>query len=196
MTESSIKNLNLARVCYKEGKETDALAYYALVMDEEPENAQANYFCRYFDFQESIEKKEGVKDSLLFLINSLEKAIKYVADDGCSKGEKMAVVKAIVNTYTPVTDFVISSRISTSKDTIENGVLSLYWLGSYIKNNFNSDSDAMELAIIPWKEAVKLQQKFYAYKYEGYKAENYVAEIQKVDPSFTIPKKAGCVSKG
>ena len=50
------------------------------------------------------------------------------------------------------------------------------------------------LAVSAWKEGVSLQQKWYAYKYEGKSAEEYAAKIQKVEPEYVMPKKAGCIS--
>lgn len=196
MTTLEKEKLALARECFRKGDDSEGIGYYAVVHAENPENAEANYFCGYADYVSSVSKKSGVKDAVVSLMNSLENAIKYVAESEGTKSEKLAVVRAIVDTYTPITNYITSARISTTKDTIEYGVLSLYWLGMYIENNFDSDSEAMKLAIIPWKEGVLLQQKFYAYKYEGVKAEDYVAKIQKVDPTYTIPKKAGCISIG
>ena len=150
----------------------------------------------YMDYMDSIQDASKRKMAVLKLINSLECAVKYVAEADCSKKEKLAVIKEIVDLYTPVPNYAITMRISPIGETIEAVVLSLYWLGSYIKNDFHSDPEAMALAIVPWKEGVKLQQKWYSYKYEGKKAEDYVAEIQKIDPAYTMPKKAGCISLG
>ena len=199
MTETERNELNLARACYKAENDEEGALHYSAVLSENPDNPEAYYFCRYQDYLESIVKKEvkEILSAITAMQVALDKAVGYVAAaEECSKSEKLSIVQAIVRTYTPVVDYVIETRISTSRDTIEGGVLFLYYLGNYIKKHFNSNPDAMKLAIIPWKEGVKLQQKFYAYKYEGYKAEDYVKEIRKVDPSYTIPKKAGCVSIG
>lgn len=53
----------------------------------------------------------------------------------------------------------------------------------------------MNLAVKAWKEYVSLAQKWYAYAPKG-DAEIYAAKIQKVEPSYEMPKKAGCVSFG
>lgn len=195
MTEIERENLTLAREYFRKGEDSEGIGYYAVVLAENPKNAEAIYFTNYAELVHSVTDRKGIEDAYIAVINSLEQAIKYVANSAISMAEKLAIVKAIVETHTPIVPIVISSRSMASKDAIENGVLSLYWLGSYIKNDFNSDPAAMKLAIVPWKEAVKQHQKFYSYKYEGYKAEDYVAEIQKVDPAYTIPKKAGCISK-
>lgn len=191
------EKLNEARARLCNGEVTgETVGCYAVVAAENPENPEAKFFMCYMDYMDSIEDASKRKMAVLNLMNSLENAVKYVAEADCTKEEKLAVIKGIVDLYTPVPDHTITMRISPIGETIEAAVLSLYWLGSYIKNDFNADPEAMKLAIIPWKEGVKLQQKWYAYKYEGYKAEDYVTEIQKVDPAYTMPQKAGCISKG
>ncbi len=200
MTEMEREKLNEARAYLSNGEEAEAMGCYAVVAAENPENPEAKFFTHYTDYVDYISDQQSDRSKLklisINLINSLENAVKYVSEADCSKKEKLTVISQIVENYTSLPGFFIDCRISPIGETIESGVLSLYWLGSYIKNDFNEDPEAMKLAIIPWKEAVKQQQKWYAYKYEGYKAEDYVAQIQKVDPAYTMPQKAGCISKG
>ena len=198
--EMELEKLQEARAYLIAGKQAEALGCYAVVATVNPENPEAKFFIHYIDYVDFVNDQNAENSKLklisLRLINSLEHAVKYVSEADCSKKEKLGVISQIVDDYTSIPGFVIGMRISPIEETIQSGVLSLYWLGSYIKNDFNEDPEAMKLAIIPWKEAVKQQQKWYAYKYEGYKAEDYAAQIQKVDPAYTMPKKAGCVSLG
>ena len=196
MTEMEFQKLNEARAHLCAGNDAEAVGCYVVVAAENPENPEAKFFAYYMDFLDSKEDASKRKMAMIKLINSLEDAVKCVAEADCTKEEKLAVIKAIAELYTPVPGYMITVRLNPIAETIENGVLSLYWLGSYIKKDFKADKEAMKLAIIPWKEGVKLQQQFYSYKYEGNKAEDYAAEIQKIDPSYTIPKKAGCISLG
>lgn len=196
MTAMEFEKLNEARTHWCDGNDAEAVGCYGVVAAENPENPEAKFFMCYMDWLEDMKEPSERKTAVIKLINSLENAVNYVAAADCTKTEKLAVIKGIVDLYTPVPGYAINLRISPIGETIETGVLSLYWLGSYIKDGFKNDSDAMKLAIIPWKEGVKLQQQWYSYKYEGNKAEDYVAEIQKVDPAYTMPKKAGCISLG
>lgn len=200
LIETEREKLNEARAYLSKGEEAEAMGCYAVVATVNPDNPEAKFFTCYMDYVDFVTDEHSDTSKLkliaLNLINSLENAVKYVAEADCSKKEKLTVISQIVEDYTSIPAFVIGMRISPIAETIQSGVLSLYWLGSYIKNDFNEDPEAMKLAIIPWKEAVKQQQKWYAYKYEGYKAEDYVAQIQKVDPAYTMPQKAGCISKG
>jgi hypothetical protein len=102
----------------------------------------------------------------------------------------------MVDAYTPITRFLFTKRISTTTSTIETGVLGLYALGNAIKRAFGSNPRAMEQAAKAWKEGVALQRQFYGYKYNGVNPEDYAAEIQKVDPAYTMPSKPGCISIG
>lgn len=197
MTEMEREKLNEARANLCRGMEAEAVGCYAVVNAENPENGEAKFFMCFLDYMEAADQDAAaLKTAGWALINSLENAVKEVANADCSKEEKLAVVGKIVELFTPVPGHLIMRRLAPIGETIETSVLGLYWLGSYIKNDFKSDPDAMKLAIIPWKEAVKQHQKWYAYKYAGNKAEDYVAEIQRIDPTYTMPKKAGCISKG
>lgn len=197
MTEMEREHLNKARAHLCKDQDGKAMGCYAVVAEVNPDNPEAKFFMGYMDYLESIEQ-DSAKRKLAVnkLINTLEGAVKYVAAADCSMEEKLAVVKWIVELYTPVPRSAITMRISPIGETIESTVLSLYWLGSYIEKEFQANPKAMKLAIIPWKEAVKQHQKWYAYKYNGIKPEDYVAKIQKVDPAYTMPQKAGCISKG
>ena len=66
-------------------------------------------------------------------------------------------------------------------------------LGDEIVKQFGETPEALRLAVIPWKEYVSLSQKWYAYAVKG-EPETYTEKIKKVDPSYEMPKKAGCIS--
>ena len=50
------------------------------------------------------------------------------------------------------------------------------------------------VAVLAWSKFVKLAQQFYAYVEKG-EAEKYAEKIKKLDPSYVMPKKSGCISK-
>ena len=58
---------------------------------------------------------------------------------------------------------------------------------------YGKDAVAMSIAVLAWKEYVSLAQKWYAYPPKG-EAETYAEKIKKIDASYEMPKKAGCIS--
>ena len=75
----------------------------------------------------------------------------------------------------------------------KKGMFTLRDLGDMLEKLYNSDNGAMEIAVLAWKEYVSLAQKWYAYAPKG-EAETYAEKIKKIDPTYEMPKKAGCIS--
>lgn len=174
------------------------LAHYYQAHEANPDNAEAEFFAAYLGFKGLSKKGDGASAANAFkaMTNCLEKAIRCVKNSEGDETEKYTVLASMVKAYTPITRYLFAKHLSTTADTIEGGVLGLYALGTTIKNEFGTDAIFMQLVVEPWKEAVSLQRTYYAYKYKGVKPEDYVTEIQKFDPSYTIPNKAGCVTIG
>lgn len=170
-------------------------AQYYKVREANPDNAEAEFFAAYLGFKCLLKDNDAscVK-AFKAMIACLESAIKCVKESEGDIKEKYMVLCTMVKAYTPITRYIFTKRISTTSSTIESGTLGLYALGTAIKNEFGSEEEIVKLALEPWKEAVSLQRTYYAYKYNGVKPEDYVAEIQKIDPSYTMPDKAGCIS--
>ena len=179
-----------------------------MVRTDDPENGEAKFFYQYYSLYEG--KNGEIANRFVKLINVLSSSVKMVAESEDSKEDKLATIKAIVDAYTPMTwslnrymnnltvgsgsdkQRVLSNADITSACT--NGVIGLYNLGDAIAKNFANQPEAMNCAVTAWKEGVSLQQKWYAYKYSGKTVEEYAAKIQKIEPSYEIPKKAGCIS--
>ena len=66
-------------------------------------------------------------------------------------------------------------------------------LGDQVEKLFVADPVCKRIAVKAWKEYVSLSQKWYAYAIKG-DAEIYAQKIKAVDPSYEMPKKAGCIS--
>ena len=66
-------------------------------------------------------------------------------------------------------------------------------LGNELESIYGNDAGAMAIAVLAWKEYVSLAQKWYAYPPKG-EAEIYAEKIKKIEPSYEMPKKAGCIS--
>ena len=170
-------------------------AHYYKAHEANPDNAEADFFATYLGFKGILKDNSALSGKAFNAMTArLEKAVKYVKESDGDIKEKYMVLCTIVKTYTPITRYLFTKRISTTNSTIEGGVLGLYALGNTIKNEFASEEEVVKLALEPWKEAVSLQRTFYGYKYNGIKPEDYATEIQKMDPSYTMPSKAGCIS--
>lgn len=184
------ENYTFARRFLKEGDIDNYGGHYYMLLQKDPENAEAQFFSAYYGYHSLMSESDypSALNAFHEMTKWLEAAVECVKNSGCEENEKLMVLSGIVEIYTPLTRHLFIGRISTAVSTIEGGVLGLYALGSAIKNNFGSNPEALKLAIKPWMEAVSLQNSFYAYKYNGAKLEDYINEIKKIDPTYVAPK--------
>ena len=182
-----IQYLKLARESIGNGKINDAERYYKAALSENSENPEAKYFNNFYNFMESFNKCD-IKDPFVDLMLSLDEAVKYVAEGHWTDREKSIVITTMKSTYMIIPDYIIEAYINFSVDLIEDCIMSLYWLGSYIKTYFKEEHYYMEIAIEPWKKAIELHQE-YGCTYENYKIEEYAKEINKIDPEYIIPER-------
>ena len=203
---SEQKNLLNARRAREENNSEDAKRFYDMVRTDDPDNGEAKFFYQYYALYEG--KNGEIPTRFKNLTNTLISSVECVARS--NDGDKLEVLKAIVNAYIPMTwslnRYMNNLTVGTGSDrqrvlssaeisgACVRGVTALYKLGDTIVSLFGDNGEAMNLAISAWKEAITLNQKWYAYKYEGYVAEDYAAKIQKVEPTYEMPKKAGCIS--
>ena len=73
-----------------------------------------------------------------------------------------------------------------------------YTLGDLIETKYSNNEELMNKAVAYWKSSIDIQQKNYktpiAKQYNEY-PEKYAEKIKKYDPTYVMPKKAGCMSK-
>lgn len=211
MTESGIKYLRLARTARAESNTEDAKRYYDMVRTDDPENGEAKFF---FAFYALYEGKNGeIPKRFSNLCAGLKSSIKLVKDSDMDESEKISTIGEILDAFIPeawslnrymnnknretkvgdsyVKVFEASQISSVSKE----GLATLKDIGDFIASIYSTSPEGMNLAVKAWKEYVSLAQKWYAYAPKG-DAEIYAAKIQKVDPSYEMPKKAGCISFG
>lgn len=211
MTESGIKYLKLARTARAESNTEDAKRYYDMVRTDDPENGEAKFF---FAFYALYEGKNGeIPKRFSNLCAGLKSSIKLVKDSDMDESEKISTIGEILDAFIPeawslnrymnnknretkvgdsyVKVFEVSQISSVSKE----GLATLKDIGDFIASIYSTSPAGMNLAVKAWKEYVSLAQKWYAYAPKG-DAEIYAAKIQKVDPSYEMPKKAGCISFG
>lgn len=143
------------------------------------------------------------------LCNILESSIKKIAESDESSVEKLIIISAIADAFIPETwelnRYMNKLTVGTGSDrtrvlsnadissVCQNGMQGCYNLGDSIEKYFSSDIAAIRVAVKAWKEGVSLQQKWYAYG-DKTAPERYAEKIKKVEPSYEMPKKAGCIS--
>ena len=202
MTETEKLNIKRARLALLDHKDQEALDYYLEANEENTNNSEAAYWVYTAYWEDCINNNRSASEkwkAFVVLSGRLTEAVDQIAEMEGTDMEKAMVLIAFVYAYTPIVDYVtgyLGAQMATPQDRIERAVLTLYQTGNAIEHNFSSNEEAMKMASEAWKEAVKLQQKFYAYKYNGSKVEDYVEKIRKVEPDYVVPKKAGCISLG
>ena len=178
------------------GDEAGAVGSYGVVAIEAPDNGEAAFFVAYADYvsvRSNVSKGAGslsdVKNALNKMEDCFKPALESVSKSEEKQEEKLAIIRKIVDIYIP-----LPGQVTAIKTEVKEKVKILYKFASYIEKEFNYDKEAMKISIDPLKEAVKLQQKFYIEECEGIKVVDTAERIRKVDPSYTMPKKAGCIS--
>lgn len=199
MSQNEYQYLDVARSYVVIGDMDNACVHYAKVSQDHPgEVAEAGFFEAYMSYKSLLEEKDGASATNAFkaMAACLKDAVNCIKESGKEELGQVMILTALVKAYTPITRFLFTQRISTTSSTIETGVLGLYALGDAIKAKYGSNPEAMKQAVEAWKEGVALQRQFYGYKYNGVTPEPYAEKIQKVEPAYTMPNKAGCISVG
>lgn len=203
------KYLKLARQARAENNSEDAKAYYNKVREDDPENGEAKFFYAYYSLYEGTNKELPRRFANLCTV--IAPAIKLIKESAMTKEEQLKSIEEVVNAFVPETwaenkymnrknhetkigdSYVKIFENSEISYCCKAGMSALKELGDLLDKLYVSDPKCKNLAVIAWKEYVSLAQKWYAYVPKG-EAEIYAAKIKKVDPSYEMPKKAGCIS--
>ena len=199
------KYLKLARQARAENNSEDAKNYYAKVREEDPENGEAKYFHAYYSLYSGTNKE--LCSRFINLCKSLPSSISLIKESPLGKDEQLKSIKEIVDSFVPETwaenKYMNSKNAGNSNFRVFDyneikaccvaGMKALKDLGDKINELYSPDPLAKNLAVSAWKEYVALSQKWYAYAVKG-DAEVYAEKIKKYDPSYQMPKKAGCIS--
>ena len=183
-----IQYLKAARDAISSGQIRDAMSLYAMAFEENPENHEAKYFSKFADFVDNFGTSGDVKYPFLYTLNSLEYAIKYVSEYDCSDYEKSVVITTVISTYNIIFQYIVEAYNILGVDLIDDYIIGLYWLGSYINDDFQGNDDLMAFAADPWEKAIELHQE-YGCKYEKYKVEAYAKKLKKIKPEYVVPEK-------
>lgn len=203
------KYLKLARQAKLDNNSEDAKTYYNKVREEDPENGEAKFFYAYYSMYEG--KVIELYSRFSNLCKILPSSIQLIQESSISKEEQLKAIEDIVNTFVPETwalnkfmnsknretkigdKYVTVFDYSVIKSCCVTGMNALKNLGDQCEKLFLADPECKKLAVIAWKEYVSLAQKWYAYATKG-EAEIYAEKIKRVDPSYEMPQKAGCIS--
>lgn len=205
----SNKYLRLARQARAEDNSEDAKLFYGKLRENEPENAEAKFFYAYYSMYEG--KNAELPTRFTNLCKSLISSVRLVKVASDSEEEQLATIQEIVSAFVQepwslnrymnelnreekvgdsyVRVFEASEISSCSKE----GMKAIRDVGDEIVKQYPNYAQANKIAIIAWKEYVSLAQKWYAYAPKG-EAEVYAEKIKKIEPSYEMPKKAGCIS--
>ena len=203
------KNLRLARQA-REDKDTEsAKRYYQKVRDEDPENGEAKFFYAFYSMYEGTNGE--LPRRFENMCNIVISSVKLVKSSQMSKEEQLKTTDVIVRTFVP--EVWAENRYMNSKNNsggnsavkvfsfseitgcCKVGMRTIRDLGDETAKLYPNDPVAMNIAVYAWKEYVSLAQTWYAYAPKG-EAEIYAEKIRKIDPSYTMPSKAGCISFG
>ena len=203
------KYLTLARQARADGNSEDAKTYYNKVREDDPENGEAKFFYAYFALYEG--KNGEIPQRFGNVCQAVFSAVKMVKSSTAPVAEQYATISEIVNAFLPMTwtlnrymnnknretkvgdSYVKVFDQSSITSSCKKGMFAIRDLGNELESIYGGDADAMAIAVLAWKEYVSLAQKWYASPPKG-EAEIYAEKIKKIEPSYEMPKKAGCIS--
>lgn len=171
-------------------------AHYFKAEEKNPQNAEATFFAAYMSYKSLLGEGDTASATRAFraMAENAAAAVEAIKEYQGVAEMQGVVAGAVAIVFTPVTRYVFTKLHQTAQVNIEKGVLALYALGDALQECFGDSATIVNLAVEAWKEGIALQRQYYAYKYEGVNPEEYAAKIQKVEPTYTMPKKSGCIS--
>ena len=203
------KYLTLARQARKERNSEDAKNYYSKVREEDPESGEAKFFYSFYSMYEGTNGE--LPRRFATVCRTLSTSIKMIQNSDVPSNEKFEIISAIIDTFIPEPWSTVrymnhkntETRIGDSyvqvfsrtdvANTCKRGMFTIRDIGDELAKFYSDDPRGMNLAVKAWKEYVSLAQKWYAYPPKG-EAGIYAEKIKKYEPSYEMPKKAGCIS--
>ena len=201
------KYLTLARRAREEDNVEDARKFYDLVRTDDPDNVEARFFYAYYRLWDGT-KGSAYSDFVTFC-NSTMSIVEAVAKSDLSSDAKVSMladmygsIKGLPSSMSAIQKELWESASESEKPTYNKqmklcqkyGIENLYHFGDAVQKYFSGDQAAQKVAVDAWKSAIANQQKYPYCGAEKTLPEKYLPLIQKVDPSYVLPKKAGCIS--
>lgn len=209
MENTNNKYLALARRAKEEGNAEDARKFYDMVRTEDPDNVEARFFYAYYRLWDGT-KGEAYNDFIRFC-NSTQSIVEAVAESDMGRDEKVTMLSdmhecikglpvSMSGIQTELWKVAPDSEKSKYNQQIKNcqkmGIENLYHLGDAIEKLFADNDEVRDIAVSAWKSGVAVQQRYPYCGVDKSLPEKYLPKIQKADPNYTLPKKAGCISFG
>ncbi|MFA5449084.1 MAG: hypothetical protein WC292_01400 [Clostridia bacterium] len=188
------KTLLLARAARSEKNAEDTKHFYDLIRMEDPNNAEAKFFHAYYRLLDGT--KGGIEIAYKDFCNAMTPIIGLIAKSSDTLTEKAELLAIIFDKIKGLPSFVnrIQNDIKASAIyTCRLSITTLYAFGDEIEKFFSSHTSIMDTAVKAWKDGVYWQQQWYGVGVDKSFLQKYVAKIRKIDPSFTLPKKGGCI---
>lgn len=200
MSETEMKYLKLARRAREENNAEDAKKYSDLVRNENPDNVEARFFFPLYRIWDSQKKDWG--NCFIDFCNVVNPCIKAVCESDMSDDEKKKLLEDMFNESKDLPyqcNRVLNeinannSRTSEIRTCGRTGMKMLYGFGDTIEKYCANKPEIMSIAVEAWKAGVYRQQQWYGMGMDKTLPEKYTAKIQKIDPSYVLPKKGGCI---
>lgn len=194
------KFLKAARVARKENNVEDAKRYYEMVKMEDPNNAEAKFFYEIYRLWSG--KKGECYNNFISLCQVVPTSIRMLAESEMSGSEKVDVLTDMFEETKALPlkiERILMELNNDGTHTIqlrssgEKGILMFYEFGDSIEKYFSGNEDATKIAVEAWKAGVARQQQLSRLGVDKTFPEKYTTKIQKHDPAYTMPKKAGCL---
>ena len=203
------KYLTLARQARAENNSEDAKTFYNKLREEYPESGEAKFFYAYYALYEG--KNGELPQRFTNMCQAALSSLKMIKNSDDPKSEQYKTLSEIVDAFVPMTwalqrymsnknretrvgdSYVKVFDQNTINSSSKKGMFTIRDLGDEIEKLYSGDINAVNIAVSAWKEYVSLAQKWYAYPPKG-EAEIYAEKIKKYEPSYEMPKKAGCIS--
>lgn len=207
MANNDNKNLTLARRAREEGNAEDARRFYDMVRTDDPENVEARFFYAYYrlwdgtkgeaynDFIKFCNSTKSIVEAVAASDAEAEDKVKMLTDmQECIKGLPAAMSGIQVELWKVAPESEKTKYNRQKKDCENMGIQCIYHLGDAIEACFADNIEAQAVAVAAWKSGVAVQQRYPYCGIDKSLPEKYLPKIKKADPSYTLPKKAGCIS--
>lgn len=203
------KYLTLARRAREEDNTEDAKRYYDMVRTEDPDNTEGRFFYAYYRLWDG--KKGEAYDKYVDFCKVVVPVVNTTAESDAPYDEKKAFLLDVLSSirglpasingvlkdlWQVASDSGKSEYNSKMKSCQKIGIEMLYGYGDAIEKHFSDQAAIMAIAADAWKKGVELNQQYPYCGIDKTLSEKYAAKIQKIDPTYTPPKKAGCISFG
>ena len=189
-----------------QGDLTKAKVCFAKAYEEDPENASARYMAAYIDVKDA--SAVVMQEKVAEFISAAQEVLSKL--NGGAEDEE-DLFDLLVTSTEQITQHVhkvmwdhskeikgnseLLSKYNTQRNACEKDCINLiYKIADAAALSANEAVKA--LAVTAWKNAIAAQQLYPYCGADKTLPEKYAEKIKAVDPTYTLPKKTGCISFG